>query len=62
MNGLRNVFVQMFCAKTSHSALLANPASSRRDSQGSCLMEAALGFYSGEAMTIQRDAAFHRRF
>lgn len=52
MNGLRNGFVQMFCAKTSSSALLANPASSRRDSQGSCQMEAALGFYSGEGMVI----------
>lgn len=52
MNGLRNGFVQMFCAKTSSSALLANPASSRRDSQGSCQMEVALGFYSGEGMVI----------
>lgn len=52
MNGLRNVFVQMFCAKASSSALMANPASSRKDSQGSCWMEAAPGFYSVEGMII----------
>lgn len=52
MNGLRNIFVQMFCVKTLNSALLANSSSSRRELRGSYWMGTAQGFYSVKDLIV----------
>ena len=52
MNGLRNIFVQMFCVKTRDLAILANPAPNRKEMQSFSWMGAALGFDSVKDVII----------